>query len=307
MNFGPRRSSRRSVSDLDPDRQRTIAALRERLREPPARQVRERQLERIVAEARSAAAGPRPARLPGLSSRRVRAAVATGAVVIGLPAAAAGLATAGVKLPEPAVSVFEAIGVTLPNQAASSDDQQEGRSASPGDRDGTDQRRPDRVPDIPAAQPTPGPGSASPGQGNAAGAPADPRSPGAPPAPGGGADGSGGPPEGTPSGPSEATPSGPSEATPSGPPASTPSGPPASTPSGPPEGTPSGPSEATPSGPPASTPSGPPQGTPSGPAAGTSGDAPEGMPSGSAGTTGGGDRYGSQAQDVGSSADAQRE
>lgn len=55
------------------------------------------------------------------AAARSRIAVAAGAAVLAVPLSLAGLATAGVKLPAPATSTFERIGITLPNQAAPAD------------------------------------------------------------------------------------------------------------------------------------------------------------------------------------------
>lgn len=76
-------------------------------------------IRRVAAQARVADAGRAKAPTSEMPARRrrlalpLRIAFATGALVLGM----AGLAVAGVKLPGPVSSVFESVGVDLPNQS----------------------------------------------------------------------------------------------------------------------------------------------------------------------------------------------
>lgn len=211
-----------------------ISAIGERLRAEPRAETRERHLDAIVTEARAVAERapePRRATLPAKvwGRPRARLAVKLATIAVAVPLTAAGMALAGWKLPEPAVSAFDAIGVTLPNQAGD-EVEVEGkpeRSAGETDRRGTrgEGRGEDSSPaqaggHKPAGSPTEAPGSGRTGKRDEA-------------------------PTGTPSGSPEGKPGGPPAGAPSGPPEGEPAGPPAGAPldergSGPPAGIPSG-------------------------------------------------------------------
>lgn len=222
----------------DPEAERRLVAelddLGARLRETTATAAHEPRIRQLAATARDA--GPtaplfrlRP--LPGTPRDRIVASVA--ALVLGIPFGAAGLAVAGVALPGPAVSAFEALGIELPNQtddaSEQTDDAGEPRSDSPRTADERDSNRSDPAAsgagDDPSAKRVAGEAGAAVGdQGKPpaasdAGSSAGGHSPGS---------AGGGRPDGAPS-----SVAGPPEDAPDGPPAQTPSAPPAGTPGAP--------------------------------------------------------------------------
>lgn len=258
---------------------RVEQALRDEYLRGPAPEVAERHLA-MIARAASAPAAERRTlvgseRARSRFGRRPRLALAAVAAAFGLPISLAGLAVAGVDLPDPAVSAFEAIGIGLPNQSddAKADGAKDRNGGASDARDAAGAKAdelPSRSGSGSADQragsrgDSRGPGSGRP---NRTPGVSPEGSPSAPPA---------GIPPGTPSGPPAGTPSGPPSETPSGPPTGTPSGPPSGTPSGPPAGTPSGVPQGTTGSPPAGVPLGPPAGVAVGPPAGTQSGPPEG-------------------------------
>lgn len=198
------------------------------LREPPAEALRERQLGQLVAATRQAS-GHRGVIPQPLPARRT-VATATASLLAGLPLATAGLATAGVSLPQPAVSAFRAVGIELPNQAQDGDREREVRGGERRDRSrqaGSERTRE---------------GAGSPAAGGDA-------RPGAMPTPSRGQPSPDGPPAGTPGGKPQGTPGGPQQGSSGGVPQGTPSGPPPGIQSGPPQGAPSGPPPGLPGAP----------------------------------------------------------
>lgn len=144
--------------------------------------------------------------------RRARAGLAAGAALIAIPLSLAALAVAGVNLPDPAASVFSAIGIELPNQSSIGDGRGDERSGREGGSAGDEGGRHAR-PGLERGDERAGAGD---DRGSGA---ARSRS-----------DSSGGR--------SQSTPSTPPEGTPSAPPEGAPGTQPGGTPSGPPEGTP---------------------------------------------------------------------
>jgi hypothetical protein len=116
------------------------AAVRATLLEHPDRAATRLLVPRLAEEARAAA--QREDRRAGLDGMRVRhrqvggrwwPALRVGIAIALVPLLSAGLAVAGVKLPGPADEAFESIGVELPNQAASDDENGGGTSAEDGE------------------------------------------------------------------------------------------------------------------------------------------------------------------------------
>jgi hypothetical protein len=104
------------------------------LLEQPAPEVEADLIRRLAETARLGAASAirerkRSARPIIRSRRRLVVRLALAAAVV--PAALAGLAFAGVSLPDPANSAFESVGVELPNQASDDDDQGQGGNGAP--------------------------------------------------------------------------------------------------------------------------------------------------------------------------------
>ena len=117
-------------------------ALRSSLLAPLADTASAELIPRLAAAARESATTTEAARAPRARPRpRLVLVARVGVVAALLPALMAGLAVAGVKLPEPAADVFEAVGVTLPNQdeGAGDDDPAAGgdsEDGAPGSEDG---------------------------------------------------------------------------------------------------------------------------------------------------------------------------
>jgi hypothetical protein len=87
-------------------------------------------------EAHGAATAQIPAAAPVRPWRRRLALFARVAIAVAMvPAALAGLAIAGVSLPEPAREAFERVGIELPNQAGGDEAPAAGRDHVPGDRE----------------------------------------------------------------------------------------------------------------------------------------------------------------------------
>jgi hypothetical protein len=214
----------------------------------PSEATEARHLAAIVAAAREGGRGERPAEskrrpslgLPSLRGAALRVALAAASLML----VTAGLAVAGVRLPEPATSVLEDLGVQLPNQAGELDPPSENR------------RVPGREPESAPVVPGPGGAPARPPVGDSGqGRPEPARTPGATPQ-------VRGRPESVPPGGSPPVERGrPESVAPrGGPPTGTPDGPPAGAPDGPPIGTPDGPPAGAPDGPPDDAPAGPPEG-----------------------------------------------
>ena len=216
-------------------------AARAGLLRTPSEATEARHLAAMVAAAREGERGERPAEskrrpvlgLPSLRRTAVRVALAAASLML----VTAGLAVAGVRLPDPAISVLENLGVDLPNQADEVDPPSENRRA-------------------PESGPVaPGPGGAParpPARESGWGRPGPARTPGASPQVRRRPESA--PPAGSPpterDRPESVAPRG-------GPPAGMPDGPPAGTPDGPPAGTPDGPPAGAPDGPPDDAPAAP--------------------------------------------------
>ena len=93
-------------------------ALRDAFVEAPPAAAEERHLGMIQAAERDARTAPTKPRVPA----RIRLAAVVAAAILALPIAFAGLALAGVRLPEPVDSAFETVGIDLPNQSGGEDD-----------------------------------------------------------------------------------------------------------------------------------------------------------------------------------------
>jgi hypothetical protein len=204
----------------------------------PSEAAEARHLAAIVAAAREGERGERAAErkrrpvlgLPSLRRVALRVALAAASLML----VTAGLAVAGVRLPEPAVSVLEDLGVELPNQA---DDVE-----APAENQGRREQPRESAPAVPA------PGGAA-GRAPATEPrryrPEPGRTPGARP------QGDGRPESVPPSGGPPVEPGRPEPVEPrGGRPAGGPDGPPAGAPDGPPAGAPDGPPDDAPSGPP---------------------------------------------------------
>ncbi|MSO41754.1 MAG: hypothetical protein EXQ70_07695 [Solirubrobacterales bacterium] len=112
------------------------------LAEGSPREVEVTMVRRLAQTARVAAqeGPPQAASAPSRPRRRRLALLAGAATVIALfPALIAGLAFAGVKLPDPVSEAFEGVGVELPNQAAT--DARDGASGQEGSSEAGDGRQ----------------------------------------------------------------------------------------------------------------------------------------------------------------------
>jgi hypothetical protein len=122
-------------------------ALRRAFLEPPSPAAEESHLTRMAAadaDSRVAATKPTPSAGPVPASplvpARVRLAALLAALVLALPVMFAGLALAGVRLPDAIDSAFESVGIDLPNQSPDDDGEPEapaggGVEATPGDEE----------------------------------------------------------------------------------------------------------------------------------------------------------------------------
>lgn len=102
--------------------------------EPPSQATADRHLARLMSTRAQAPSRTQPTaggrRI--LTSPRLRLGIATVAVVLALPVTFAGLAAAGVRLPDAVDSAFETAGIELPNQPPDGEDEQTARQAEPG-------------------------------------------------------------------------------------------------------------------------------------------------------------------------------
>jgi hypothetical protein len=110
----------RDRDEPQPDRldDELVAAVRDAYAQPPADDVAAEHLAAMTAAARDSVHDA-PARVPVRRARRgilVRVATGAAAAVVALTAGTAGLAVAGVDLPDAAKAPFDTVGIDLPNQ-----------------------------------------------------------------------------------------------------------------------------------------------------------------------------------------------
>jgi hypothetical protein len=108
-------------------------AIRRAFVEPPSQATADRHLAMLMSAGAQAPSRTQPAAggRRVLASPRLRLGIAVVAVVLALPVTFAGLAAAGVRLPDAVDSAFETAGIELPNQLPDGADEETGREAEP--------------------------------------------------------------------------------------------------------------------------------------------------------------------------------
>lgn len=123
----------------DPELAEFATALRAELVRAPDRAGGAALVPKLAEQARlSAARGPSPAAVQSSARSRRGLAVKLGIAAVSVPLLTAGLAVAGVKLPDPAQSAFERVGIELPNQEQEVPAGKGGAGESPGASGGSD-------------------------------------------------------------------------------------------------------------------------------------------------------------------------